>query len=97
VIKAFKLAPAQSQAMQRDALPNTLGSHSVRNIVIVIAVILLLMMLLSRCSSGPDCDGLRSAYGEASLEYRNCLANSRSSGRTGGGSFGGYSSGGSHK
>ena len=47
----------------------------------------------------PDCSALRATYGEASQEYQNCLRN-RGSGsgfRTGGGSFGGYSSGGGHK
>ena len=51
----------------------------------------------------PGIDGLeltrrlRNTYGDASLEYQNCLRNSRSGLRTGGGSFGGFSSGGSHK
>jgi hypothetical protein len=55
------------------------------------------LLILFRCdSSGGNCESLRSSYGDASAEYRNCLANQRSS-RTSGGSFGGYSSGGGHK
>ncbi|MEO8153324.1 MAG: DUF4178 domain-containing protein, partial [Rhizobacter sp.] len=61
------------------------------------------LLMLFRCSddSNSNCDGLRSTYGEASQEYQNCLASNRSSGgsgyRTGGGAFGGFSSGGGHK
>jgi len=60
------------------------------------------LLMLFRCSSSSsaDCSGLRSTYGENSQEYVNCLNSNRSGGsgfRTGGGSFGGFSSGGGHK
>jgi hypothetical protein len=52
------------------------------------------------CSSRDnDCSDIRTTFGEASNEYQQCLRGSRSGTgiRTGGGSFGGYSSGGGHK
>jgi hypothetical protein len=52
--------------------------------------------MMFRCDDQRDCSQLRASYGEASTEYQNCLRGS-SGGRTGGGSFGGFSSGGSHK
>jgi hypothetical protein len=62
------------------------------------------LLMLFRCSSGSsssNCDGLRTTYGENSQEYASCLNSNRSGGgsgfRTGGGSFGGFSSGGGHK
>jgi hypothetical protein len=56
--------------------------------------------MLFRCGGGPaDCSETRNTFGDASLEYQNCLASQRSGGgyRSGGGSFGGFSSGGGHK
>jgi hypothetical protein len=61
------------------------------------------MLLLFRCGSGSgsgNCDDTRATFGAASQEYQNCLDSNRSGGsgyRTGGGSFGGFSSGGGHK
>ena len=66
--------------------------------VILWGVIILVLLLLFRCGTGggaADCSELRNTFGEASTEYRNCLASNRS--RTSGGSFGGFSSGGGHK
>ena len=42
------------------------------------------------------CQPLRDSFGEASAEYQQCLQNNRSGSgvRTGGGSYGGFSSGG---
>ncbi|HJV63558.1 MAG TPA: DUF4178 domain-containing protein, partial [Albitalea sp.] len=99
VMQAFRLDAGQRAALQCDALPTSFTSVSpLVKLGIVIAVIVL-VMLIARCSRD-DCDSLRSTYGEASLEYQKCLASQRSSGsgfRTGGGSFGGFSSGGGHK
>ncbi len=101
VVKAFKLAPDKSAALQRDTLPTS--NRPVATFVKVVVVLLLVMMLLAvvRCGNvsdtgGDNCDSLRATYGDASQEYRNCLNSSRG-GRTGGGAFGGYSSGGGHK
>ena len=54
-----------------------------------------LIVLLSRCS-GDHCDEVRNTFGAASAEYQQCLAQrgSGSGARTGGGSYGGWSSGG---
>jgi Domain of unknown function (DUF4178) len=59
----------------------------------VIALILL-MVLLDSCSDG--CDDVRKTFGASSAEYQQCKR-SDGSGYRGGGSFGGYSSGGGHK
>jgi hypothetical protein len=98
VVQAFRIAPELSAAMQRDALPTALATSSLVKIAVVLAVIVV-VLLLFRCSDADqaDCSSLRSTYGDASLEYQNCLRNSRSGLRTGGGSFGGFSSGGGHK
>ena len=59
--------------------------------------------MLFRCGSGGgpgDCSETRNTFGDASQEYQNCLASQRSGSggyRSGGGSFGGFSSGGGHK
>ena len=59
----------------------------------------LVVLVLGFCSSrSNDCAQVRAAFGESSNEYQQCLRSTRSGGfRTGGGSFGGYSSGGGHK
>ena len=56
-------------------------------------------MVLGFCSSSErDCGQVRATFGEASNEYQQCLRSAGGGGfRTGGGSFGGYSSGGGHK
>ncbi len=101
VLQAFRLPPEQRASLQRDALPIALdGSSLLAKIVIGVFVVILLLMI-SRCG-GSDCDDVRATYGQASQEYRSCLASESGGGivggfRTGGGSFGGYSSGGSHK
>jgi hypothetical protein len=97
VVKAFKLTPEKSAALQRDALPtSSRNSLSLFKVLLVVFIIVVILMM-ARCGSSGDCDELRSTYGDASQEYRNCLNSGGSSGRTGGGSFGGYSSGGGHK
>jgi hypothetical protein len=100
VVKAFRLAPDKSAAMQRDATPTSGNAASLLAKVFFWVFIVVVLLMLFRCSddSNSNCDSLRSSYGEASQEYQNCLANNRSGGyRTGGGSFGGFSSGGGHK
>jgi len=104
VAKAFRLAPDKIAALQRDVAPTSGGSLLAKIFFGMFIVVLSLMMF--RCGSDGasgrrDCDSLLSSYGEASQEYQGCLADNRrssSSGlRTGGGSFGGFSSGGGHK
>ena len=101
VLNAFRLAPDQRAALQRDALPTTFKGSLLGKIffwMFIVAVVLILF----RCGSGGgpgDCSETRNTFGAASLEYQNCLNSQRSGGssRSGGGSFGGFSSGGGHK
>ena len=93
VLKAFNLAPEKSAALQRDVLPTSNPAGSMLVKVLVLVFVLVLVLMVSRCGGGDNCDTLRATYGAASQEYRGCLNNSR----TGGGAFGGYSSGGGHK
>jgi len=102
VLKAFRLAPEAAAALQRDALPTFSGASLLAKIFFWAFVVVVVLMLF-RCGSGgggADCENLRQSYGDASQEYRSCLNSSRGSGgssRTGGGSFGGFSTGGGHK
>jgi hypothetical protein len=66
---------------------------------LIIAVVLLVLMLGFCSSSDRDCGEVRATFGEASNEYRQCLRNAGTGGTgfRGGGSYGGYSSGGGHK
>ena len=100
VMKAFKLAPEKTAAIQRDAAPTALNPKSTLTKILIWGVIIIVILILFRCSSGgggSNCDDTRATFGEASAEYRNCLNSSGGGGggyRTGGGSFGGFSSGG---
>ena len=97
VARAFGIAPDSLPAAQRDATPVTSGSPAGRvTVVVIVGVVLLVMLLMSRCSED-NCDATRNTFGADSLEYKQCVAQRRSGHRTGGGSFGGFSSGGSHK
>ena len=100
VADAFQLPPGQRAALQRDVVPLAASSAAAglsRTAIIVLVVLVLVVMMISQCSSD-RCDDLRSAFGEASTEYQQCVRNRSSGGfRSGGGSFGGYSSGGGHK
>jgi uncharacterized membrane protein YgcG len=95
VLKAFKLAPEKAQALRRDAGPIAGSAAAFLAKLFFWGFALMFMLAMFQCeSSADDCNAVRSAYGEASNEYRNCLANQRSGARTGGGSWGGYTSGG---
>lgn len=97
VAKAFNLAPEQRAALQRDASPTTFKTLSPLAKALLVVFIILFVMAVERCDNpAEDCNALRATYGEASQEYRSCLGTQRS-GRTSGGSFGGFSSGGGHK
>jgi len=99
VLKAFRLAPSQQAAFKRDATP-TFGGGGMLAKVFLWVFIVVVLLLLFRCGdgSGSDCESTRLSFGDASQEYRSCLASrGGSGGRTGGGSFGGFSSGGGHK
>ncbi len=95
VLKAFMLAPDKAAAMQRDVKPLSGNpSATLAKVFFWGFVIIVLLIVISRCSSSNDCGDVRSTFGEASQEYRSCLASSGSGARTGGGSYGGFSSGG---
>jgi hypothetical protein len=95
LVKAFKLAPDKAQALRRDPAPLSASAASLLPKVLFWGFVLVFVLTLFQCqSSADDCSALRSSYGEASNEYRNCLARQRSGARTGGGSWGGFSSGG---
>lgn len=97
VLRAFKLAADQTAALQRDAKSLSFEPGKLlRNIVIGLLLIVLLFALLRACSKD-DCEPYKNTYGAASSEYQQCKQRSSGSGvRTGsgGGSYGGYSSGG---
>ena len=98
VRKAFRLAPDKAAALQRD-VTSTSGSGSWLGKIFLWGFILIVVLLMYRCATHEDCASERSRFGQASTEYQSCMANRGSSGssRTGGGSWGGFSSGGGHK
>ena len=101
VLNAFRLAPAQRAALQRDSLPTTFKGSLLGKIFFWVFIVALILMLF-RCGGGggaADCSETRKTFGDASQEYQNCLNNQRSGSgyRSGGGAFGGFSSGGGHK
>jgi hypothetical protein len=100
VLKAFRLAPVFKAQLRRDATP-TFGGGGTLAKVFLWGFVVVVLLLLFRCGDGggPDCESARLNFGDASQEYRNCLASRGSGGgfRTGGGSFGGFSTGGGHK
>jgi len=101
VVGAFRLAADKRAALQRDALPTTFKGSLLAKVFFWMFVGAVVLMLF-RCGSDgalADCSETKKTFGEASQEYQNCL-NSRRSGsgyRSGGGAFGGFSSGGGHK
>jgi hypothetical protein len=100
VVKAFRLSPDKSAALKRDALPTSGNAASLLAKIFFWALVVVVLLMMFRCSDDDsrDCNSVRASYGEASQEYQSCLASNRSGGyRTGGGSFGGFSSGGGHK
>ncbi|MCE4535938.1 DUF4178 domain-containing protein [Pelomonas sp. P7] len=96
VRKAFGLV-GPAVPFERDASAFKSGNTLLRNIVIGLFLVVLLFALLRACS-GDDCQPYKDSFGENSNEYRQCRANLRSGSSgyvgSGGGSYGGYSSGG---
>jgi hypothetical protein len=95
VAAAFRLPKEQRGALERDVTPAGGGMSTLVKLAIVVAVVLILLLLIRSCSKD-DCDQVRATFGETSNEYQQCRRNSGSGSgwRTGGGSFGGFSSGG---
>jgi len=101
VLNAFRLASDKRAALQRDSLPTTFKASLLAKIFFWMFIVTVVLILF-RCGSsgGPgDCSETRNTFGAASQEYQNCLNSQRSgsSSRSGGGSFGGFSTGGGHK
>ncbi len=95
VAKAFGISDAA--ALQRDAVPVAANPTALARPAVLIILFVLLMIILVTCSSD-DCDDTRRAFGENSNEYQQCKRTAGSgSSRIGGGSWGGYSTGGGHK
>lgn len=85
--------------LQRDRLPVAGGSpkKAIERVIAAIVVLMLASSMLETCG-GDDCDDVRRAFGASSNEYQQCQRTAGSgSTRIGGGSFGGFSSGGGHK
>jgi hypothetical protein len=105
VMKAFRLGADRKAAFKRDATPGSSSAASLLAKVFFWAFAVIVVLLMFKCDGGSggsgnnlvDCEDTRSTYGDASQEYQSCLASQRSGGRTGGGSYGGFSSGGGHK
>jgi hypothetical protein len=94
--KAFSVPIASSApAISFDASPlsNSVAGFGNKLVWIVIALIVV-AVLVSMCSDG--CGDVRNTFGASSAEYQQCKR-SGGSGYRGGGSYGGYSSGGGHK
>ena len=102
VAQAFRLAPDKLAALQRDSLPTGLTKMSSAGKIVFWIIIVVIMLVMFRCGDGggtADCTDTRNTFGEASQEYQSCLNSQRSGSgyRSGGGAFGGFSSGGGHK
>lgn len=95
VADAFAIAPDARGALQRDVAPTSFKAAGVPKALLIFVVVLVVVMLLSMCSDD-ECDKIKSTFGAASAEYQQCARNrgSGTSGRVGGGSYGGWSSGG---
>jgi predicted RNA-binding Zn-ribbon protein involved in translation (DUF1610 family) len=97
IAAAFKLPEAGAAALARDASPLSGGGTLLtKNLIVAIVVIVVLVLMLKDCSRG-NCDELRATFGENSNEYQQCLRSGGSGSgipRSGGGSFGGFGSGG---
>ncbi|MET0519167.1 MAG: DUF4178 domain-containing protein [Burkholderiaceae bacterium] len=98
VRRAFALPDTERAALRRDVGGSTLDQgRLLRNIVIAVVLVALLFALLRACSRD-DCQRYKDSYGESSAEYQQCRRASHGGGvfipGAGGGSYGGYSSGG---
>jgi hypothetical protein len=69
IMQAFKLAPEQGAAMQRDAMPTALGTSSVMTKVILWTVIILVLLILYECSSGSSSGGGGNGYRSSGGSY----------------------------
>ncbi len=100
VAQAFGLPPGAQAALARDVPVLSAGSSNMGSgkAIALFVLVVLVMMAMSTCGDD-DCDEVRQTFGPASTEYQQCTSRRASggTGRVGGGSYGGWSSGGSHK
>ncbi|MEF7615087.1 DUF4178 domain-containing protein [Aquincola sp. MAHUQ-54] len=99
VARAFRLPDDRLSALQRDTLPLGGGSGAgLLKPLLIFGLLVVIIVVLTQCG-GDDCDELRSTFGAGSNEYRQCLQSGGGGTgmRTGGGAFGGFSTGGGHK
>lgn len=98
IADAFAIAPSARTALMRDAAPvSRLGVRTNWPLMIFLGIAALMVLMATTCSSD-DCSAVRQTFGETSAEYQQCLSRARSGGSgLRGSSWGGYSSGGSHK
>ena len=100
VAKAFTIALAAQPAFARDVSPlSQLSGASFKGTSLIVwAVVALFVLLFLMDSCSDDCKDVRNTFGAASAEYQQCKQRGGSgSSYRGGGSYGGYSSGGGHK
>jgi DNA-directed RNA polymerase subunit RPC12/RpoP len=98
IAQAFGLGGAAEAALKRRSpATGVMVDSGLAKVALIIAVVAIVLAVGFCSSSESDCADVRATFGEASNEYRQCLATARTRVRTGGGSFGGYSSGGGHK
>ena len=96
--RAFAVAPELGSALKRHAGKTTSLDSGLLKVMLIVAVVGVVLTMGFCSSRSSDCSQVRATFGEASNEYQQCLRTRSSGGfRTGGGSFGGYSSGGGHK
>jgi hypothetical protein len=76
--------------------PTSASGIGVGRAVLIVIAIVVVLILVDRCSSDDECASVRSTFGESSGEFQHCLRSQRSgtSSGIGGGSYGGWSSGG---
>jgi Domain of unknown function (DUF4178) len=99
IAAAFKLPMAATVAPEASPLSNAGGMPFVHKLIIAVFVLVLIVMLLNAVSRD-ECDDVRDTFGAASREFQQCKTNASGAmraPRTGGGSFGGFGTGGGHK
>ncbi|MDO9071806.1 MAG: DUF4178 domain-containing protein [Rubrivivax sp.] len=91
VADAFGLARS---ALPGDVVPTAFKATGVPKALIIFLVVMVAVIVLSQCGDD-QCTDIKNTFGAASAEYQQCARNRASGGaRIGGGSYGGWSSGG---
>lgn len=99
IAAAFRLPQVAAVPYDVAPLGNLASVPFIRKLIIGVLVLVFIVMLLNTFSDD-ECDPVRDTFGATSREYQQCKANAsgaQRAPRTGGGSFGGFGSGGGHK